>query len=347
MDKHPSEVYKVWHFVHKKEYDIDSEEGLKRYENFRKNHELVLKHNSDPTKSYKLGLNHFADHTVHEFREKLLAGNVEAFKSKKQNNEYYKFAEFWSLPEEDDEAFFELYLNNNKPKRHMLSSINLENVNWIEKANIKYIEDQEECGSCWAFATAQAVQAEYYLKKGKTLRFSKQQLVDCETESKGCSGGSLDGALEYIKKNGIVTESDYPYKAEQKQCAFNRDKVVTKIASWEGCVQDDKPDSKDKCQTAEGLYSQLIKGPVATNVDASEEFMLYESGIYDKECKEGNHAVLLVGYHKKETESDESYWVIKNSWGTLWGENGFGKIKHSTDYNNCLLHTYYARPNID
>jgi hypothetical protein len=342
MDKHSSEAYIIWHFVHKKGYPIDSEEGLKRYENFRKNHELVLKHNADETKSYKLALNHFADNTVHEFREKLLAGNLEAFKNKKQTNEYNKFSEFWNLPEEEDEAFYELYLT---PKPRLLTSVNFENIDWIEKANIKYIEDQEECGSCWAFATAQAVQAEYFIKKGKSLRFSKQQLVDCETESKGCSGGSLDGALDYIKKNGIVTEDDYPYLGEQKQCSFKKEKIITKIKSWEGCVQDDKPDSKEKCQTEQGLYSQLVKGPVSTNVDASEEFMLYDSGIYDKECKEGNHAVLLVGYHKGD--SNDSHWVIKNSWGKAWGENGFGKIKHSKDYNNCLLHTYYARPNIE
>ena len=92
----------------------------------------------------------------------------------------------------------------------------------------------------------------------------------------------------------------------------------------------------------ESLFEVLKRGPVSAVVDASEEFMLYDEGIFDKPCKQPNHAILLTGFYLRENE--QNYWVVKNSWGPVWGDNGFIKIKQSKDYNSCMLNTYYVRP---
>ena len=338
LDAHPAEAFKIWHYLHKKEYSLESEEGLKRYQNFKKNHELVKKHNSDGSKSYRLGLNHFSDMAINEFRDKYLTGNAFAFEKSKANNN--KIMDFWNLSDEDQDDYLDLLFNKPNNPHKILLATNLESIDWVEKANIGKIENQRDCGSCWAFAISQAVQAELYIKKGKSIKLSKQQLVDCESQSNGCNGGTLDTALDYIVKNGLESEEEYPYTAEKNKCNFSDKKIITKINDYEKCI-DDK-----KCTNDESLHRQLSKGPVASVVDASEEFMLYIDGVYDKECKEANHAILLVGYHKKQKDNDTSYWVVKNSWGEIWGENGFIKIKQSEDYNSCLLNTYYARPNI-
>jgi len=361
MDSSPVDLFKVWHFLHQREYDILSLEGLKRYENFKKNLEIIRNHNKNRNgkNSYSLGINNFADMALEEFHDKYLKGNQMIFKSVKEkyydDKSKFKHLDFWELPEELEDEYLELFLGdkdkvgkiekvvkNNKYNTILRSKFNgFRSLDWIEKANLNsYVENQGECGSCWAFATAQAIEAAFYLKYGKTIHLSKQQLVDCEKNSKGCSGGMLHTAMDYIKENGIESENEYPYNMiENKYCKYSSEKVITKLDSYELCAEDD-------CSTDENLYSALEKGPVAAAVDGSEHFMLYMGGIFDKPCEELNHAILLVGYHKKENESDDSYWIVKNSWGEKWGENGFIKIKHSKNYNNCLMNTYFVKPNL-
>jgi C1A family cysteine protease len=355
MDSSPSEAFKVWHYIHKKEYSIDSIEGLSRFENFKKNLEIVKSHIADGSKNYSIGLNNFADMTIAEFKQKYLTGNNLLFQSFakeiKQPNEKINFFDL-DIPEDQEEDYISLFLkertsNENSKlfkssykQGHILSSREFSTIDWVEKGGFnKKVENQQECGSCWAFATSQAVSAAFTIKTGKESRLSKQQLVDCETKSSGCDGGLVHTAMDYIKTNGLASEEDYPYKGIKGHCLMPK-KTVTKISSFESCVED------DKCANDESLFSFLSKGPVAAVVDASEEFMLYEDGIFDKPCKEANHAILLVGYHKSDKDSESSYWVVKNSWGEYWGHLGYIKIKQSKDYNSCLLNSYYVRPEI-
>jgi KDEL-tailed cysteine endopeptidase len=351
IDSPPSEAFKVWRYIHKKEYSIDSKEGIMRFENFKKNLEIVKSHNAEGSKNYSIGLNNFADLTIGEFKQKYLTGNNVLFQSFakeiKQPNEKVNFFDM-DIPEDQEDEYISLFLkdkreNNfksNFKKDQLKSSSVFSTVDWIEKAGLnKKVEDQQECGSCWAFATSQAVSAALTIKTGKEARLSKQQLVDCETKSSGCDGGLVHTAMDYIKINGLASEEDYPYTGVKGQCHIPK-KTITKISSFESCVED------EKCANDESLYSFLAKGPVAAVVDASEEFMLYEDGVFDKPCKEANHAILLVGYHKSDKDSESSYWVVKNSWGIYWGHLGYIKIKQSKDYNSCLLNSYYVRPEI-
>jgi hypothetical protein len=349
MDSSPADAFKVWHYIHKREYPIQSEEGFKRYHIFKNNFEMVNSHNESAEKSYTMSMNDFADMSVEEFHDKFLSGNLEMFESLKNK---YKSSElpklnFWDLPEDRDEEYFELYLSgkNKENSLNFLSTehtdhVEFDSVNWVDKGMLKdHVEDQGNCGSCWAFATTQSMEAAFAIKNGKSIKLSKQQLIDCETHSKGCKGGLLHTVMEYAKEKGIELSNDYPYMMRNDICSYSDKKVALKIASWEGC-------DEESCATDTNLYKALKSGPVAAVVDAGKEFMLYDEGIYDKPCKKMSHAVLVVGYHKKEIEDDQSYWLVKNSWGFLWGDHGYIKIKHGKDYNNCLLHKYFTRPNI-
>lgn len=401
MDSPAEEAFKVWHFLHKRDYKINSEEGKTRFQNFKKNFEIIKNHNSKTEKkSYSLGLNNFADLTVGEFHKKFLFNNKVFFhqnlKSSSVNNNNYNNAEnqlksqkkqkesentikiksekeffnlFWNTTDEEDEAFLKPTnenIQNNKSLNFLESTSTssskktdynnnknfseYKTLNWILQGSMnQYVEQQGECGSCWAFSAAQAVQAAYSIKTGFSKRFSKQQLVDCDTLSDACNGGFPHYAMDYIQKNGILSEEDYPYKLDmtetyQKNCVFEKievDKKVekpVKIKEYEYCIDN------DECKTDEGLFDMLSRGPLSAVVDASEEFMLYENGVFDKPCSEMNHAILVAGYHKAEIEGEESFWIVKNSWGYLWGDHGYIKIKQAKDYNSCLLNQYYLRP---
>jgi len=383
MDSSVEEAFKTWHYLHKRDYGLNSEEGKIRFENFKKNFNIINKHNIKEVKSYSLGLNNFADMTLGEFHEKYLFNNKIFFHNNikrqnkentftKSNNNNHQidskekfFNLFWNTPDEDEEEFTTSNIKsrslkflesnnvkiNNKDTNN--STTSYKSVNWILQSYInQYVEDQEGCGSCWAFSAVQSIQAAYAIKTNKLEKFSKQQLVDCDEKSDGCNGGFPHYAMEYIKKNGILKEKDYPYKENmtekyKKNCILKKiisdgennhnNKEVLKIKDFEFC-------DNEECRNDQDLFNMLERGPLSAVVDASEEFMLYENGVYDKPCKEQNHAILIVGFHRAEKDGEQSYWIVKNSWGFLWGDHGYIRIKQSNDYNSCLLNQYYLRP---
>jgi len=201
-------------------------------------------------------------------------------------------------------------------------------VDWRTKNVVNAIKDQGQCGSCWAFSTVQTIESIYAINKGKLYSFSEQNLVDCVTSCYGCNGGLMTSALTYVAKNQsgkIMTESDYPYAGVDQSCQFNSSKAFAAGVSGYGSVSaGSESDLASKCQTY---------GPIAIAIDASNwSFQLYSSGIYDESaCSSSNldHGVGCVGYG---TEGSTNYWIVRNSWGTSWGESGY--IRMVKDKNN-------------
>lgn len=198
-----------------------------------------------------------------------------------------------------------------------------------------------------------ALEGQYYKKTGKSVSFSTQNLVDCDKRCDGCSGGEMEDAYQYIKEEGIYLEEDYPYQGKNKPCVANQSSPFLKISSYVHVLKNDENYLQKAVATV---------GPISVGIDATDEFQFYESGnsfpyiwqflhfivvtgIYrDQTCQNDedslNHAVLVVGYG---TEKGEDYWIIKNSWGNDWGENGFGRM--SRNYNNlCGLATEINYP---
>lgn len=191
-----------------------------------------------------------------------------------------------------------------------------DSFDWRTKvAKAPMIKNQGSCGSCWAFATSTVMEWVMAIAK-KGVELSPQELVSCDSTSYGCGGGFFT-AFDYEKMPGLSLEADYPYTGSNSSC--NADDVAhgQKIVSWAYVGQSNRAPSTDEIKAA--IYTS---GPVAVTVCANGSFMNYKSGIHDGGGGCQNHMVTLVGY-----DSSEEYWILQNSWGSSWGEDGYMKIK--------------------
>jgi C1A family cysteine protease len=194
-----------------------------------------------------------------------------------------------------------------------------DSVNWVEKGFVTPIKDQGSCGSCWSFSTTGSIESAYWIKNGKQVELSEQQLIDCSLSygNNGCSGGLVEYAYHYATEHGLETEDEYPYHAKNENCATS-DKFMSNGVQLQSFVDVKRFDPNQLLQAA-------ALGPVSIGVDASAmAIRMYHSGIIHHFCgTEIDHAVLLVGYGK---DGNTPYWLVKNSWGSDWGENGYFRV---------------------
>jgi len=204
-----------------------------------------------------------------------------------------------------------------------------EKMDWRNKNAVTHVKNQEQCGSCWAFSTTGSVEGIVAIKTGKLHNISEQQLVDCSTNegNQGCNGGSMDQAFQYIiDNNGSCSENDYPYIAVEEQCQ-DCNNVVT-ISNY-----------SDVERNNEKILQRVVSHqPVSVAIQANQpSFQQYSKGIYsDPNCgTQLDHGVLIVGYgHDPIHQMD--YWMVKNSWGQDWGEDGYIRIQRNVNDSRGL-----------
>lgn len=273
--------------------EYSHDEVFTRYRTFCKNLEFIKNHNST---SYKLQINEFADLTFEQFRER-------------------HFGIGYRLPVADRVSIDDT-LEVDIPA----------SVDWRTKGAVTPVKNQGMCGSCWAFSTTGSVEGAWVLQGGHSLTsLSEQQLVDCAQAegNNGCNGGLMDYGFQYVIDNkGLCAELTYPYTGADGTCKKTCSKVVT-ITGFK-----DIPQGNEQAL----LNAVGTVGPVSVAIEADQQaFQFYSSGVFDASCGTNlDHGVLVVGYG---TDAGKDYWIVKNSWGSSWGESGY--IRMIRGKNQC------------
>jgi cathepsin L len=216
-------------------------------------------------------------------------------------------------------------------------------VDWRNLSVFKNFKDQGDCGSCWAVATVNMLEAHNEIRTGKAKQLSTQQIVNCVQNPKecggqgGCRGATVELAMSWVMDNGLASEDDVPYTASDGTCNVEATSLLERGLRGVGVAQ--KHGSQDSLglqswttlpsNRAKPLMAAVMDGPVAISVGADGWFM-YDAGIFNSCSKDAiiDHAVVLVGYG---AEGSNNYWTIHNSWGLFWGEKGHIRLlRHGT-----------------
>ncbi|XP_036443815.1 cathepsin L1-like [Colossoma macropomum] len=309
--------FHTWKLKYGKSYGSVEEESRRKMI-WLDNRKLVQEHNvlaDQGIKSYRLGLNHFADMDDQEFQARF-SSCLRSFNMTKAR----------SAPAQIRQA-----RDADLPKY----------VDWRNMGYVTEVKHQKPLNSCWAFSATGALEGQMFRKTRRLVPLSEQQLVDCSQDfgNSGYQGGRPDWAFKYImSRGGLQAETTYPYEAEVEWCRFNPWYVVATCSGYTSLPRGDENE-------LQRVIAEI--GPISVAIDASRHsFRLYESGVYDEQsCSntELNHAVLAVGYGTECNKQD--YWLVKNSWGVEWGEGGYIKMARNKN-NQCGIATDAVYPEV-
>jgi len=259
-------------------------EEAARFGIFIENVNKITKNNQENSE-VKFAINKFADLTASEFKAIYASGSR-------------------AQPNADQKKAVKFNLADPLPDQ----------VDWRDKGAVTPVKDQGQCGSCWTFSATGAIEGFYAINQGKLLSFSEQQIVDCDTEEdEGCNGGWHYLAIEYAGNNGLELETDYPYTARDGKCKYDSSKAV----------KTNKGYAYVTANSTDNLKAALANiGPVSVAIEADQSiFQFYSKGVISAGCgADLDHAVLTVGYTKVGIL--EAF-IVKNSWGTSWGDKGY------------------------
>jgi C1A family cysteine protease len=305
-----------------KQFSNFQERFSKRYENiqeletrfqvFRSNLRDIILHNLDFKQNFTMGINQFTDLTSQEFKDQYVNGGS------KQNLGSFGCKSF----------------SSNAAGAPV-------SIDWTTKGVVNPVRDQGQCGSCWAFATTANAESVWAISTGKLLDLSEEYLVDCATGvgyfNMGCNGGQPDSAFKYMINNGQCSESSYPYKAGVTKTAGTCQKCTSAGVSFSSCS-----DVTPKDQVS--LAAAVSISPVVIAIEADTRyFQSYSGGILDSPTCGTNldHAVEVIGYG---SENGIDYWIIRNSWSSSWGEQGYVRIKKTSSTNDIGICGVAAQP---
>eukprot|EP01130_Rhizamoeba_saxonica_P001791 TRINITY_DN11639_c0_g1_i1.p1 TRINITY_DN11639_c0_g1~~TRINITY_DN11639_c0_g1_i1.p1 ORF type:complete len:359 (-),score=89.52 TRINITY_DN11639_c0_g1_i1:51-1016(-) len=313
MTKSQSDLF--LEFIDDFEIVFDSpQQRLQKYQVFQSNVEKINQLNALHYPKTEFGINKFALLSQEEFKKTYLSSTAPV-----------------RTPEDPVAPLFSQQEIEDLPK----------SFDWRTKNVVTPVKDQGSCGSCWAFSTTGNVEGQWALAGNKLTSLSEQNLVDCDHECReyenqkacdaGCNGGLQPNAFTYIMKNGgIDTEASYPYEGVDDTCRFKKENVGAKINNFTFV-------SKDEDQMAAYLVSH---GPLSIAANAVE-WQFYIGGVFYIPCgTDLDHGILIVGYGV-ETDiffQTMPYWIVKNSWGTGWGKDGYLWIERGD--GKCGLNQY-------
>lgn len=256
----------------------------------------------------------------------------------------------WTLGETQftdltNDEFKKLYVSGYKPASEQLFSglpylgeheetESSGSVDWTTKGAVTPVKNQGQCGSCWSFSTTGGLEGAWQISSGQLTSMSEQQFVDCDKSSMGCNGGSMATAFSWAEKQNIATEASYPYTAQDGSC---KSSFSTAIPSG-GVTGYKSVGSLFFKATVAKLESAIDLGPVSIAIEADQtSFQHYTGGVLSGNCGTNlDHGVLAVGYN-----SAEGYWLVKNSWGNTWGDQGYIKLSQTGNVCGILNQPVY------
>ncbi|EFJ51767.1 hypothetical protein VOLCADRAFT_103269 [Volvox carteri f. nagariensis] len=321
----PHRAFTLWSRQYGRTYVEQSPEYTRRLSIFSDNVRAIQEsHEKDP--GVTLALNEYADLTWEEFSSTRLGLRIDQDQLDRRSRRSASRRNAW---------------------RYAAAVDNPKAIDWREKGAVAEVKNQGQCGSCWAFSTTGAIEGINAIVTGQLQSLSEQQLVDCDTGKRtvtrskrsctvilpsyssnscrnesnmGCSGGLMDDAFKYVIQNGgLDTEQDYAYWSgyglgfwcnKRKQT----DRPAVSIDGYE-----DVPQGEDN------LLKAVAHQPVAVAICAGASMQFYSRGVISTCCEGLNHGVLTVGYNV--SQDGEKYWIVKNSWGAGWGEQGYFRLK--------------------
>ncbi|CAO2147667.1 unnamed protein product [Urochloa humidicola] len=288
--------HEKWMVEHGRTYKDDVEKA-RRFQVFKANVDFIDRTNAAGDKKYVLAANKFADMTHEEFVARYIGFKpVPSSGSRKLSR--FKH-ENLTLPE------------------------GRQAIDWRLQGAVTGVKNQGLCRSGWAFSAVGAIEGLHKIATGELVSLSEQQLVDCDTDNgnKGCSGGNTEMAFRYVIGNGgLTTDSAYPYNGSKGMCQSVQQLAVVTISGYQ----------KVPTGNEAALAAAVANQPVSVGVDG-QNFQLYAGGIFPgSRCGTNiNHGMTAVGYGT--TENGTKYWLLKNAWGTNWGEDGYMRLERGTN----------------
>lgn len=275
-------------------YYTNSTEEQKRRKIFDQKLKEIAEHNKQyeaGNVTYEKGTNEFSDMTHDEFRRKM-SGYGSSVDDDDDDWQTHDGSDYDEIPK---------------------------SVDWREKGAVTSVDRQGGCVVCWAFAACGALEGARFIKTGNLTKLSAQNLVDCVDEGQSyCYFGTSMNAYNYIRRNrGIDTDQSYPFEEKKDKCNYNpKNNAGVRVRGYVRLPSGD-----------ESALVQAIAtvGPITAAID-SRPIQDYKGGVFhDEKCTQQlTHEILVVGYGTDDNDGD--YFIIKNSYGTSWGENGFMKM---------------------
>jgi len=201
---------------------------------------------------------------------------------------------------------------------------NADSVDWNTAGCVTPVKNQGSCGSCWSFSTTGSMEGAHCAEGNTLVSLSEQELVDCDTAdgNAGCNGGDMATAMLWTESNALCTEDDYKYTGKDGSCKESSCTGAVKCTGYTNVT----------AGSSSGLMASIETAPTSIAIEADKlVFQFYSGGVLNStKCGTNlDHGVLAVGYGTDST--GQAYYLVKNSWGSSWGEAGYLKIANNGD----------------
>lgn len=284
---------------------LSAEEHNSRFEIFKDAVDKITEHNAKGL-SWKMGITSFTDMTPEEFKTKVVGSYC--------NEEFQANAKL---------NFAKTKVTEGRRRKVVETGVSM--VDWTAEGKVTNVKNQQSCGSCWAFSTTGSIEGRTAIADNAApVSLSEQELVDCDTVDSGCNGGAMQNGFNYAQENnGLCTELTYAYTATDGTCKSSTCTHVSPVSGY-----------KTVSYGESYLETAVTAGPVSIAIEADQTaFQYYTSGVFSGDCGTSlDHGVLVVGFNNDS--SDGAYWIVKNSWGTGWGESGYMRMCKDCDKNS-------------